>query len=905
MIIVKNLNKFYNRNKSNEIHVINNTSLTITSPGLVTFLGPSGAGKSTLLHVIGGLDCAKGEILHDEIDFNRVSSRVADNYRNKHIGYIFQNYNLLPNLTVYENLKIQLDLIHVFDKETVDKKITECLRIVGMEKYKRRNITALSGGQQQRVAIARALAKGPEVIIADEPTGNLDSKNSMEILNILKVLSKKFLVILVTHDLQLARYYSDRIITIRDGTVIEDTINENSNSLLHIDPNALYLNQYQKEVIHNQTSIFNIYQKEATLIQLNVIVEGDGIYIENVSSLPIKVIGETTDKYTMEEMPEEEKIDESSVLNMEYLISEKQTFKKVMLNLLKGLKESFLGLLGNSKKLKFLYASFIFIGMILCLCLNSLSISTTLTEDAGSDSPVGAIRMNIANAYDGAKYGYTLESKEFMEILEDNPQSITGIVDYVKNPYFSFKTMASRFVTINLSGNIFITTPKIFNNDDTLMKSNEIIISNKVADIILSYTSSFGVSNYADLINKEFEVTLPSLYTGTVIVKDIKHTNNKLLLVNEMIYFAGSKITHSSQDIQYTYCNSDEEAKDIAQNALPVKHVLAEFSNKFAWISKTLYDHFVIYDVLLKKYRCSSTYFDIAGILDTDEYKILFANKNDYEDFISCFLTDDKAILPIDTLLDKSMELTVGDYPKNDNEILLPNMGHFRKSYSVGSTFPYREFTFKVAGFFIPDYSNNNINHIYTTYRTANILKSRYAFDRIINNNRKILDFYVSDQEQVIEYFDSIGYSAIDPKQAALEENLMSKIDTSRIAIIISSCIVVVMILFIFFINRSKMIHNIYEIGVMRALGAKKSMLYRKYLLDSLILTTVTVVLGFTIMYLFTLNINSFIPGIAIGVEYYLLSILCLYIIMLLAAIAPLFFLLRKTPIEIINKYDI
>lgn len=194
---------------------------------------------------------------------------------------------------------------------------------------------------------------------------------------------------------------------------------------------------------------------------------------------------------------------------------------------------------------------------------------------------------------------------------------------------------------------------------------------------------------------------------------------------------------------------------------------------------------------------------------------------------------------------------------------------------------------------------------MYTTYRTATILKSRYAFDRIINNNRKILDFYVSDQEQVKEYFLSIGYSAVDPKQAALEENLMSKIDTSRIAIIISSCIVVVMILFIFFINRSKMIHNIYEIGVMRALGAKKSMLYRKYLLDSLILTTVTVVLGFTIMYLFTLNINSFIPGIAIGVEYYLLSILCLYIIMLLAAIAPLFFLLRKTPIEIINKYDI
>lgn len=904
MIIVKNLNKFYNRNKSNEIHVINNTSLTITSPGLVTFLGPSGAGKSTLLHVIGGLDRAKGEILHDTVNFNRVSSRIADDYRNKHIGYIFQNYNLLPNLTVYENLKIQLDLIHIHDKDTIDKKITECLKIVGMEKYKRRNITALSGGQQQRVAIARALAKGPEVIIADEPTGNLDSKNSMEIMNILKVLSKKFLVVLVTHDLQLARYYSDRIITIRDGTVIDDQINENSNSLLHIDPNALYLNQYQKKILQDENSKISIFQKEPSSVQLNVIVEGDSIYIENTSSLPVKLVGETTDKYTMAEMPEEEKIDESSVLNMDYLISEKQTFRKVMLNFFKGLKESFLGLLGNSKKLKFLYASFIFIGMILCLCLNSLSISTTLTEDAGGESPVGAVRMNIANAYDGSKYGYTLESKEFIEILKNNPQSISGIVDYIKNPFFAFNTMANRSITINLSGNIYITTPKIFNNNDTLLKSNEIIISNKVADIILSYTSSFGVSSYTDLIGKEFAITLPSLFTGDVVIKDIAHTNNKLLLVNEMIYFGGQRTTFASQHIQYSYCSSADDIENIMQNALPVKHDLVRFSSKNAWISKSLYDYFVIYDKMLKCYRCSSTYFDIAGILDTDDFKIVFPYKEYYEGFLALSLTDDKIVLPSETLLDSPIKLARGKLPMNYGEILLPDLLFYRNSYSVGSSFPYKEFKFKVVGFFTPDYPFN-VNHIYTTYRTANILKSRYAFDRIINNNRKILDFYVSDQEQAVEYFDSIGYSAVDPRQEALENNLLNKIDASRIAIIISTCIVVVMILFIFFINRSKMIHNIYEIGVMRALGAKKSKLYRKYLLDSLILTTVTVVLGFTIMYLFTLNVNSFIPGIAIGIEYYLLSIISLYVIMLLAAIAPLFFLLRKTPIEIINKYDI
>ena len=232
MIKVNNLNKFYNKNKNNEIHVIDNTNLEITEPGLVTFLGQSGAGKTTLLHVIGGLDKAKGDIIYEDVNFLKSSQNKVDDYRNKNIGYIFQHYNLLPNLTVYENLKVQLDLIGVYDKTIIDNRINDALKIVGLERYKRRNVTALSGGQQQRVAIARALVKGCKIIIADEPTGNLDTRNSIEIMNILKVLSKKYYILLVTHDINLATHYSDRIIKISDGKIIEDINNLNNNSLI-------------------------------------------------------------------------------------------------------------------------------------------------------------------------------------------------------------------------------------------------------------------------------------------------------------------------------------------------------------------------------------------------------------------------------------------------------------------------------------------------------------------------------------------------------------------------------------------------------------------------------------------------------------------------------------------------
>lgn len=171
MVKLENINKYFNRHKKNEIHIINNTSLEFEEKGLVALLGESGSGKTTLLNAIGGLDKVnKGKIY---INGKKITKRLAlqvDRIRNLNIGYIFQDYKLIDKLTVFENVAIALKMIGVKDKEEIKKRVEYVLNCVKMDRYKNRPANMLSGGERQRVAIARAIVKNPNIIIADEPT---------------------------------------------------------------------------------------------------------------------------------------------------------------------------------------------------------------------------------------------------------------------------------------------------------------------------------------------------------------------------------------------------------------------------------------------------------------------------------------------------------------------------------------------------------------------------------------------------------------------------------------------------------------------------------------------------------------------------------------------------------------
>ena len=293
MIILEHIDKYFNRFKSNKIHVINNTSLTFDNNGLVAILGDSGSGKSTLLNVIGGLDkVRKGNIyINGEKITKRTQGRV-DKIRNLNIGYIFQDYKLIENMSVYDNVSIALKLIGIKDKKEIDKRVNYCLEKVGMLRYKKRPCNMLSGGERQRVGIARAIVKNPNIIIADEPTGNLDSKNSIEIMNIIKSISKDKLVILVSHEKQLVKFYASRIIKIEDGKIVEDYINEDESDLDYEIVNNLYLKDYKhKEEISNNITV---YSNTKSNIKLNIVVSHNNIYIESLDNKRIEVLDENS-----------------------------------------------------------------------------------------------------------------------------------------------------------------------------------------------------------------------------------------------------------------------------------------------------------------------------------------------------------------------------------------------------------------------------------------------------------------------------------------------------------------------------------------------------------------------------------------------------------------------------------
>ena len=242
MIRLNGVSKYFNRRKSNEIRAIDNTSIELGNSGLVTFLGNSGCGKTTLLNAIGGLDKVdKGDIYIDDERMTRRSESKRDELRNLNIGYIFQNYNLIEDDTVFDNVAIVLRMTGMKDKGEIEERVMFVLRRLGIDKYRNRPVKALSGGERQRVGIARAIVKNPKIIIADEPTGNLDSRNTIEIMNIIKAISREKLVILVTHERDIAEFYADRVVEIVDGRIVSDRENHPAEDLDYRLENKIYL----------------------------------------------------------------------------------------------------------------------------------------------------------------------------------------------------------------------------------------------------------------------------------------------------------------------------------------------------------------------------------------------------------------------------------------------------------------------------------------------------------------------------------------------------------------------------------------------------------------------------------------------------------------------------------------
>lgn len=220
MIKLDKLSKVYNVNKPNEFAALKDISFELPDNGMIFITGKSGSGKTTLLNLLGGLDSpTSGELCLDDKKIDLKKRKFADEYRRNYTGFVFQDFNLIEYETVFENVNIAARLL---DKNADD--VTDALKQVGLDKFARSLAGNLSGGQKQRVAIARALIKYPKIILADEPTGNLDSENAGEVFDLLKRLSKDRLVVVVSHDEDSVAKYADGVLSLADGNIVSNTI---------------------------------------------------------------------------------------------------------------------------------------------------------------------------------------------------------------------------------------------------------------------------------------------------------------------------------------------------------------------------------------------------------------------------------------------------------------------------------------------------------------------------------------------------------------------------------------------------------------------------------------------------------------------------------------------------------
>lgn len=881
MIKVKNLNKYFNKGKSNQIHVINDTSIELPSTGLISFLGHSGSGKTTLLNVIGGLDKANGSIAYDDLEMNKYNMHKIDEFRSKHIGYVFQNYNLLKSETVYDNLKIALEVIGVTNLEEIDKRIEYTLKAVGMYKYRKKKAYALSGGQQQRVSIARALIKNCKIIIADEPTGNLDSNNTIEVMNILKKISKDTLVLMVTHETDIASFYSDYIFELKDGSIVNQYDNNGDKTLKRDDSNTVYLKDMNKLEYETEIGNIKIYSdsENVDLADISLIVKNGTIFIN--SSQSIKIANNTNLKIVDSHYEDIKKADvEEFNYNTSWYrdLKENKHFIKKLFYLIKS---SFISLKNVKKRIKFLYLALAFIGLVWAISIVALINATIVDVSTYSYNenytPIREVFLNEQVDM----YNELLKN----DLIKDAKKLYEADVNFNKRMTYNYEI-----------GYSCSALASYYDSDVLLYKGDKptdnlgVAISKTIADKIIAASSNR--LNYDLLINEYIKIG-----DDKYKITGITTNDNQMIYVSESEYF---------RVINLGGC--------FRKNTI---NVLKSYKD-YRYAKNELYsDGCKIYSIIEgRDVDLTSSVNEV--LISKNEYELILKNGGDL-DFLININGDDFAIVGVfdypyeysDMLItnkdikrssrvryayftNDEYELTEGRNPVGNNEIIVPITSSLKIGDvdSSGNT---------VVGKFVGDYTNMQ-------FFICTKLKAVY-YDDFMHGVKFVIKS--DDMDGVNEILKKYDSSCGNMKDIIIAEQKYFRKDITNVFSILSIVLAIVAGIFVYLIMRSRMIGDIYSIGVYRSLGAKRVRLYFKYFIDNLILTTFTAFIGYVIGiigYSMISDMANDIVGSKVLMNSNLIYILggaIVYIFVLAIGMLPIVLLLRKTPSEINTKYDI
>ena len=993
MIRIQGLHKYFNRGKQNEIHVINDVSLDLPEKGMVAIFGKSGCGKTTLLNVIGGLDgFAEGTLT---IEGQGIQNNT-DVIRNQYIGYIFQNYNLNKAESCFDNVADALRLCGLTDENEIEARVTAALKNVGMDKYAKRTPDTLSGGQQQRIAIARAIVKNPRIILADEPTGNLDETNTVMIMDLLKAIAKDHLVLLVTHEANLVDYYCDTVIELQDGKVIGQTENTDAFGFAARDKNDIFLGELEKREIADESAKIEYYgDLPASPIKLRIVNSGGKLYV-SVGTEKVQILDESSEIKLREGVYHEKAQQNAASTNidMSALPPVKGERFGRLFSLKSSLKSGYRALMQGGKRGK----------KSLRRCMSLFSIVIVLMS-AVFGSAFGDIAEAKA-AYNHNVFYVNVPTEALSEKLVAAAESGEGGIDFVRlTPFLpsgddeiAFRTgtfetflqydFESNFKTnaVYLDMTVAEGLELVAGRKDNLSDA-DVLISTKVADALLEKSTLGYITEREDLlglvngtfkINNEYpriagilesdepaiylselamakyvraynaatsNAALASLYgmevTPGEAILIVRHPNDKITYpkAGETIRIQGRDIKVKAVRIAYSEygewlkANGFQKMDDVAYFSSLVKEenpTLVEgtdaFNEAFLSVKNARYFEYYDYyysqiDAYLKDWYFFSpnTHLELwlyneKGI-DLAKYAFM---PEDYFEAV-CYKEENGAYPSYDEMMENpdaypSVYNTLAeriDLQSYENEFLnrdsygydfgnaymVHESDYIAFSKQIGETHPsarggYYAYDVKMEDSIVvdgadPEHTNYVLVHSFDPEKTAAFLSEAFA-----------------------------NVTALPERDSAVlsPDDLFAEIIASKTPDIISSIVTLALVIILmsvcmYFIMRSSLLNRIKEVGIYRAIGVSKKNLVFKFFIEAIVLTVLTVLIGYLASSAFLwlcIGMSSLVAEIFFYPLWMALAVLALLaMISLFFGTLPILTLLRSTPSEILAKYDI
>lgn len=928
MIEVKGLNKYYSKGRSNQVHAVNNIYMKLPDSGMVAIFGRSGCGKTTLLNCIGGLDDASSGSVH--MNGKRIDPDAND-VRNRNVGYIFQNYNLSSRVNVFENVASSLRLCGMTDEAEIEKRVMAALEGVGMEKYRLRLPDALSGGQQQRVAIARAIVKNPDLILADEPTGNLDEQNTVMVMDLLKEISKERLVILVTHEEHLVDCYCDVVVGMTDGTVFEVRENKITEGYSKKKKNEVYLGDMERQTFGDSTLTLEYYgDAESIPSKLRIISSGGTLYISAEGEAKLKV-ADRSSEIIVHEGKYEEKPKNKEKEFPECLRAPIPEGRAGRMYSFKGaVKSGFAANFGKSKKRKKMLIAGLAIFSSIIVFL-SAAFGTALYGYEQADLNYNS---NIVSASTN-----DIDAQKAMELIED------GYAEHViLSPYYSpyapeilstysfmfgnFETAAYNFNSLSAS---YVTTlptklskgRKLICGDSAEAKEGEVVITQALADMIIEMSAAEGISEYEDLIYATVKSGASVYYGQDIVYEEIVVDSKYPMSASDTdtttlvgivegdepeIFF--EQYEHLQKMIAKIYPLSHNAIADAQHSGFDIE---APEKGTVYMSDKNNYDLLVIngkqfkvdhidmgIEITEEEIRAYSLeYYGFDATLGVEEYSMMtYGFKHtDYNAWLNYYYVD------------KDDENAYLEYINFTNQVTKEYEVFYASIESEAIDMKYKTLPAIIMNI-------SDIEEISLTFSTGTTVDSSYKNPYIIfgtSNVEGYYAFYNSDTKELASLVEKLNSDCGRGDVLTAEESkeyYRSNYYETFVSLAISLVVVaVIMSLCLYFIMRSALMGDIKEVGISRAIGVSKKNLCYRYFIETMVLFVLTILVGYILSSIMAGAISSVNLGIDKIMHYplwlALVTLAGIFGVTAFCGLLPIRALLRKSPAQILAKYDI